>query len=116
MSPHKMLCDLIGRYVEQLDDECFTAAEDNDSVAEEEILNPHFEIFYKAVTRDAYKQVCQLAFRIAIDLKLFNTGRSTDRPSKQKLFLLADLINFFGAYGFDISKRYYMYILHESEE
>lgn len=110
-----MLRKLIERYLARLDDDCFTAAEDNDSVAEEEILNPHFEIFFKAVTREAYKQVCQLAFRIAIDLKLFNTGRSTDRPSKQKLFLLADLINFFGAYGFDITKRYNSYISYIPE-
>lgn len=65
-----------------------------------------FTIFTKSVARDAYHQLCDNAFKIAVEWRLFTSGQSSAYCSEFKVMNMADLWNVFGFYGYDISKRY----------
>lgn len=66
-----------------------------------------FRALLKIVTPDMYRKVCSVAFQLAVNRNLFiAAGKPSDELTQEKQFLLVDLFNLIGLYGWDISKRY----------
>lgn len=106
--PETQIHNLIGKFAghEQLD-EVAVLNEPENNIAE--MLS--FQCWKKSVSIEMYSKVCKIALQLAVDRNLFSGGLNlSDALTQEKQFLLVDLYNLLGVYGWEVSKKY-VYLL-----